>query len=111
VNNLTEEQIKRAKESAEERKRKLEKDLSFGISEKHRIKAQRQIEVMDTTIKALDKQEAAQPVTVVHPIKTDYICPECSLILKEVTHGQPMYEYGENGIYCQRCGKKLKWGD
>ena len=108
---MTEEQIKRAKESAEERKRKLERDLSFNISEKHRIKAQRQIEVMDTTIKSLDKQEAAQPVTVVHPLKTDYICPECSLVLMEVTHGQPMYEYGENAIYCKRCGKKLKWGD
>ena len=58
--------IERAIESAKNRKYKLEKDLSHNIADGHRAKAERQVEVMQVTIEALEKQ--------IHKIKFDNAC-------------------------------------
>lgn len=92
--------IERAIESAKERKAKLEKDLSHGISEGHREKAQRQVEVMNVTIEALEKQRQKQ-VSVNDEGWT--CCSNCGEKWGLVDI------YGIRNKFCGKCGQAVSY--
>lgn len=106
---MTTEQIKRAIESAQERKKNFERDLNHNISDKHREKVTRQIETLDVTIAALELQNASEPLNEVGPLETSYICPNCSNRLVLYVHGDLVSQYGRKRKHCPECGKKIDW--
>lgn len=94
--------IERAIESAKNRKYKLEKDLSHGISDGHREKAKRQVEVMNVTIEALEKLKELK-----NQPKAD--CSECS----RRKFYQQGYQDGLNAdkwIPCEERLPECEWG-
>lgn len=91
--------IERAIESAKNRKYKLENDLSYEISDKHRKKAEGQKEVMQVTIEALEKQIPKKPIQISPKRHPYFVCPKC---MEQISTNQP---------YCDECGQALKWGD
>lgn len=89
--------IKRAIESAQNRKYKLSKDLEHNISDLHRKKANGQREVMQVTIEALEKQIPKKPVKRIVEKWTYYHCPICEdITLRD---------------YCGNCGQALDWSE
>ncbi len=91
--------IERAIESAKNRKYKLEEDLSYDISDKHRKKAEGQKEVMQVTIDALEKQIPKKPNLDQKDGNGNVVerCPNCLSF----------------GIldYCMRCGQAIDWSE
>ena len=106
---MTQEQIKRAIESAQERKRNFERDLSHNISDKHKEKVARQIETLDVTISALELQISKEPVSEVRALDTIYRCPHCKSALVLYAHGDMVSQYGRKRRNCDNCGQKLDW--
>lgn len=96
--------IERAIESAKNRKYKLEKDLSHNIADGHRAKAERQVEVMNVTIDALEKQIPKKPNITDHIEDETYMkCPSCKVTT--VLFG------GMIPNNCPRCGQALDWSE
>ena len=97
--------IKRAIESAQNRKFKLSKDLEHNISDLHRKKANGQKEVMQVTIEALEKQIPKKikvcktPNTSFGKARTYYVCPNC---------GAKMCC---DWKFCFECGQALDWSE
>ena len=96
--------IERAIESAKNRKYKLEEDLSYDISDKHRKKAEGQKEVMQVTIEALEKQIPKNPdiegdgYADGHLVYDTWICPRC----------ETYYEIDYDDYdYCPKCGQAI----
>ena len=87
--------IKRAIESAQNRKYKLSKDLEHNISDLHRKKANGQREVMQVTIEALEKQIPKKPIDRCMFKE----CPTCQEV-----------EISCCG-YCPSCGQALDWSE
>ena len=99
--------IKRAIESAQNRKYKLSKDLEHNISDLHRKKANGQREVMQVTIEALEKQIPKKPTEVNEIIdgtfyRMDFMCPSCDTANIENAY-KPKY--------CKHCGQALDWSE
>ena len=104
--------IKRAIESAQNRKYKLSKDLEHNISDLHRKKANGQKEVMQVTIEALEKQVAKKVVYRKELYGSPYHCPICEaeqikveFMRADGTEPQEMHSY------CWYCGQKIDWSE
>ena len=93
--------IKRAIESAQNRKYKLSKDLEHNISDLHRKKANGQKEVMQVTIEALEKQIPKKPRFYAH----NYYCTECGNLV-----GNNEFKW-QRFLYCDKCGQALDWSE
>ena len=94
--------IERAIESAKCRIYRVRANV--GESLVHQVKADNQAEIMQVTIKALEKQIAKKVTEFNKPYHLDYMCPSCNT----ATYGQP---YAPN--YCKHCGQRLlfDWGN
>jgi membrane protease subunit (stomatin/prohibitin family) len=102
VNDMDRALIKRAIESAKARQYKLEQDLARDISDGHRKKAERQKEVAEVTIQALERM---MPKEVARKDRfEDYAeCPNCGKCA--VDHFGGLYRF------CRHCGQRLVWGE
>ena len=89
--------IERAIQSAEARIYKLEHSKDRNHTERHREKADNQIELQLITIKALRKQEEVNVIEIERYGLPLFACPICHTDLYD---GQP---------YCSECGQKMDW--
>ena len=91
--------IERAIDSAKHRQYKLSADLKRDISLGHRKKAEKQREVAEVTVQALERMM---------PKKPDwdglYVCPSCRTIM---LYGA----FEAKGECCKYCGQRLDWGE
>jgi hypothetical protein len=94
--------IERAIESAKNRQYKLSADLERNISEKHRTKAEKQKEVAEITVQALERM---MPKEVANKDRfEDYAeCPNCGKCAVDSLGCL----YG----FCRYCGQRLVWGE
>lgn len=104
--------IKRAIESAQNRKYKLSKDLEHNISDLHRKKANGQREVMQVTIEALEKQIPKNVQKLESKILIadgwQYQCPQCKCAVGVNQHAE---EQTQEDNYCPTCGQALDWSE
>lgn len=92
--------IERAIDSAKHRQYKLSADLERDISEKHRTKAEKQKEVAEVTVMALERMLPKEVVN--KDIFADYAeCPACKKLAVD--------SMGSLYKYCRYCGKRLEW--
>lgn len=91
--------IERAIESAKNRQYKLSADLERNISEKHRTKAEKQKEVAEVTVTALERMMPKKPL---FDGNNWYRCPNgCEVRKKQF----------ETDWYCPKCGQRIDWGE
>ena len=94
--------IERAIESAKNRQYKLSADLERNISEKHRTKAEKQKEVAEVTVMALERMIPKKPMPIITELN-EYICTICSCC--------QYVAVDINDKYCKHCGQRLDWGE
>ena len=98
------ESIKRAIESAKCRIYRVR--VNVGESKAHQIKVEKQVEIQQATINALEKQIAKKPVHIRYQPKSrnrihhHIYCGVCGKFIQRVY-------MGDN--YCRRCGTKIDW--
>lgn len=91
--------IERAIESAKNRQYKLSADLERDISEKHRTKAEKQKEVAEVTVMALERMLPKKPL---FDGNNWYRCANgCEVHKKQF----------EKDWYCPKCGQRIDWGE
>ena len=90
--------IERAIDSAKHRQYKLSADLERNISENHRTKAEKQKEVAEVTVRALERMIPKKPDRIEYKLERicEFRCPECGNII----HGDINY--------CSKCGQRIK---
>lgn len=94
--------IERAIESAKCRIYRIE--ATNGQSKPHQEKAKNQIELMNVTIEALEKQIPKK--VIVEDDGDSLLCPSCGLeLMGSIT------DPDHDPHYCFECGQALKWGE
>ena len=89
--------IERAIESAKARIYKINDDEKKNPSAGHQKKIEKQKEVMEVTVMALERMMPKEPLCR-KSCGIDFVCPCCERRVK-----------GE--LYCCHCGQRLDWGE
>jgi rubrerythrin len=87
--------IKRAIDSTKNRIHYITVNAKDGTPS-HCVKAERQVEIQNVILRALEKQIAKKPVVATWDYEKGYECPICGYVVKQ------------NQKYCSTCGQKLE---
>ena len=100
--------IEGAIESAKNRQYKLSADLERDISENHRTKAEKQKEVAEVTVTALERMMPKKPEIKGGFMEGAMKCPECG---HHLGLNKWREEVGYLVKHCRECGQRIDWGE
>ena len=100
--------IERAIESAKARIYKLQDDERYAPTSGHLRKIERQKEVAEVTVKALEKMMPKKPVIQTNLTESYAICPMCCSSLGYYKYRE---EIADDFNCCRKCGQRLDWGE
>lgn len=100
--------IERAIDSAKHRQYKLSADLKRDISDGHRKKAEKQKEVAEVTVMALERMIPKKPDIQTGLMECYIVCPECGSRIALIKWRE---EIADMVKCCRECGQRLDWSE